>query len=223
MCELAELVLELRRAEFASGCARSKALSFFVKSLRLQIGTWTELASRNTLKDTYIFIMNTRIPLQPPKIGSLRSLNAPPRRFFGMRNDTEEDDDPSGLERSTRRASAGPNHRRHSFISRWRTSTDVESAIKSPPLERPPIPNALRGSESDSTPLPALSMIVLSIVSVCVHLHDMANQVPRLCLESFFPPTSPCRFSFSWSKVRDHMWHSCCLTNELGFRIWRDQ
>lgn len=79
-----------------------------------------------------------------------------------MRNDTEEDDDPSGLERSTRRASAGPNHRRHSFISRWRTSTDVESAIKSP-LERPPIPNALRGSESDSTPLPALSMIVLSI------------------------------------------------------------
>ncbi|KAG2748875.1 hypothetical protein P692DRAFT_20857109 [Suillus brevipes Sb2] len=107
--------------------------------------------------------MNTRIPLQPPKVGSLRSLNAPPRRFFGMRNDTEEDDDPSGLERSTRRASAGPNHRRQSFISRWRTSTDVESAIKSPTPERPPIPNALRGSESDSTPLPALSMIVLSI------------------------------------------------------------
>lgn len=80
-----------------------------------------------------------------------------------MRNDTEEDDDPSGLERSTRRASAGPNHRRQSFISRWRTSTDVESAIKSPTPERPPIPNALRGSESDSTPLPALSMIVLSI------------------------------------------------------------
>jgi hypothetical protein len=120
-------------------------------------------------------------------------------------------------------ASAGPNHRRQSFISRWRTSTDVESAIKSPTPERPPIPNALRGSESDPTPLPALSMIVLSIVSLCTHLRDMTDQVPRLCLESFFPPTSPCRFSFSWSKVRNHMWHSCCLTNELGFRIWRDQ
>ncbi|KAG0706960.1 major facilitator superfamily domain-containing protein [Suillus ampliporus] len=37
------------------------------------------------------------------------------------------------------------------------------SAIKSPAFERPPIPNALRGSEADSTPLPVLSMIVLSI------------------------------------------------------------
>ncbi|KAG1776793.1 hypothetical protein EV702DRAFT_1106564 [Suillus placidus] len=107
--------------------------------------------------------MTTRIPLKPPNAGSSRSLHAPPRRFFGMRNSTEEDDDPSGLERSTRRASGGQNNRRQSFVSRWRTSTDVESAIKSPMLERPPIPNALRGSESDSTPLPALSMIVLSI------------------------------------------------------------
>ncbi|KAG1869907.1 hypothetical protein F4604DRAFT_1772380 [Suillus subluteus] len=107
--------------------------------------------------------MTTRIPLQPPNVGTRRSLNAPPRRFFGMRNDTEEHDDPSGLERSTRRASGGQDHRRQSFLSRWRTSTDVESAIKSPILERPPIPNALRSSESDSTPLPALSMIVLSI------------------------------------------------------------
>ncbi|KAG2139370.1 hypothetical protein BD769DRAFT_1663242 [Suillus cothurnatus] len=107
--------------------------------------------------------MTTRIPLQPPTSGGLRSLNAPPRRFFGMRNDTEENDDPSGVEHSTRRASGGQNHRRQSFVSRWRTSTDVESAIKSPILERPPIPDALRRSESDSTPLPALSMIVLSI------------------------------------------------------------
>ncbi|KAG2143017.1 hypothetical protein DEU56DRAFT_792996 [Suillus clintonianus] len=106
--------------------------------------------------------MTTRIPLQPPNVGSLRS-NAPPRRFFGMRNDTEEDDEPSGLERSTRRASGGQNHRRPSFVSRWRTSADMESAIKSPALERPPIPNALRSSESDSTPLPVLPMIVLSI------------------------------------------------------------
>lgn len=80
-----------------------------------------------------------------------------------MRDETEEDDDPSRLERSTRQASGGQNHRRQSFVSRWRTSTDVESNTKSPILERPPIPNALRGSESDSTPLPALSMIVLSI------------------------------------------------------------
>ncbi|KAG1747361.1 hypothetical protein EDB19DRAFT_1686930 [Suillus lakei] len=107
--------------------------------------------------------MTTRIPLQPPNVGSPRSYNAPPRRFFGMQNDAEGDDDPSGLERSTRRTSGGQNHRRQSFVSRWRTSSDIESAIKSPTLERPPIPNALRGSESASTPLPVLSMIVLSI------------------------------------------------------------
>ncbi|KAG1753532.1 major facilitator superfamily domain-containing protein [Suillus paluster] len=108
--------------------------------------------------------MNTRIPLQTPNVGSPRSSNAPQRRFFGMRNDTEEDDELSRLERSTRRASAGgQNHRRPSFVSRWRRSTDTESAIKSPMFERPPIPNALRGSESDSTPLPVLSMTVLSI------------------------------------------------------------
>jgi hypothetical protein len=167
--------------------------------------------------------MTTRIPLQPPTSGGLRSLNAPPRRFFGMRNDTEENDDPSGVEHSTRRASGGQNHRRQSFVSRWRTSTDVESAIKSPILERPPIPDALRRSESDSTPLPALSMIVLSIVSFCMHLRDMTDRVPRPCLENFFLPTLQCRFSFSWSKVRNHMRHRYCPTNELGFRVWRDQ
>ncbi|KAG2154186.1 uncharacterized protein EDB93DRAFT_1133165 [Suillus bovinus] len=107
--------------------------------------------------------MTTRISLQPPNVGSSRSLYAPPRRSFGMRNDTEQDNDPSAPERSTRRATGGHIQQRQSFVSRWRTSTDVESAIKSPILERPPIPNALRGSESDSTPLPALSMIVLSI------------------------------------------------------------
>lgn len=149
--------------------------------------------------------MTTRISFQPPNVGGSRSLNAPPRRFFGMRNDTEQDDDPSGPERSTRRASGGQIHRQQSFVSRWRTNTDVESAIKSPILERPPIPNALRSTESDSTPLPALSMIVLSIVSICMHLRDITDQAPRPCLESFSLQTSPCRFSFSWLKVRHNI------------------
>lgn len=56
---------------------------------------------------------------------------------------------------------------RPSFVDRWRrTAGDEESgAASSPKSERPPIPSALQPPpEACATPLPTLSMIVLSIV-----------------------------------------------------------
>jgi hypothetical protein len=44
---------------------------------------------------------------------------------------------------------------------------DEEEAVGAGAAERPPIPSALQpANEPDTTPLPALSMIVLSIVSL---------------------------------------------------------
>lgn len=117
----------------------------------------------------YKFTMGTHIPLRTPGTGTPRPnpTSIPTVRFFGMRNDSEDDDDEHfAFEPTTTRPSA---HRKQSFISRWRSSTGTESIIKSTSTERPQIPNALRRSQSDSTPLPALSMIVLSIVSFFRH------------------------------------------------------
>lgn len=58
---------------------------------------------------------------------------------------------------------------RPSFVSRWRNNTgDEESGpLPSPKPERPPIPSALQPPpEMYSTPLPMLSIVVLSIVSL---------------------------------------------------------
>ena len=57
---------------------------------------------------------------------------------------------------------------RPSFVNRWRSGAmDEENGeLASPKPERPPIPSALQPPpEVYSTPLPTLSMIVLSIVS----------------------------------------------------------
>ena len=52
---------------------------------------------------------------------------------------------------------------RPSFISRWRRTQNAEEGLGAP--EMPPIPSALEPKgESYRTPLPVLSMIVLSIV-----------------------------------------------------------
>ncbi|KIJ61807.1 hypothetical protein HYDPIDRAFT_95562 [Hydnomerulius pinastri MD-312] len=86
----------------------------------------------------------------------------PSRRSFGVPNALGIHD--TGTEsRQSRRISGTENQRnRPSFLSRLR-SHDEEIGVKSPTLERPPIPSALRPGEADSTPLPTLSMIVLSI------------------------------------------------------------
>ncbi|KAH7887062.1 hypothetical protein F5I97DRAFT_1872838 [Phlebopus sp. FC_14] len=92
----------------------------------------------------------------------------PPRRSFGVPNalgiqlgqgDTSESAPPRGRGQS-RWTSSAQNQHRTSFLSRL-MHHDEEAAVKSP--ERPPIPSALHARESDATPLPVLSMIVLSI------------------------------------------------------------
>ena len=50
------------------------------------------------------------------------------------------------------------------FIRRWsRAGTDEESGVMQT-VDKPAIPSALQPSEAYSTPLPTLSMVVLSIV-----------------------------------------------------------
>jgi|SRR3984957_10623757 len=98
----------------------------------------------------------------------------PPRRSFGLAvNESALDDDeaPSIVERPLARRvlgrlSSDQSQHRPSFTARWRNNQDAESGrTLSHVGERPPIPSALQPSgETYSTPLPALSMIVLSIV-----------------------------------------------------------
>lgn len=64
------------------------------------------------------------------------------------------------------RISFGHNQHRPSFTARWMSNVDEEGGFSATPTsERPPIPSALQPSgEAYTTPLPVLSMIVLSIV-----------------------------------------------------------
>ena len=96
---------------------------------------------------------------------------------------------------------------RPSFAARWRSilTPDVETGPNEMQvIERPPIPSALQMPEVPTTPLPGLSMIVLSIVSASVILSyrkiylkaGMFNK--RLCSESFYVPMFRLHFSCSW-------------------------
>jgi hypothetical protein len=85
-------------------------------------------------------------------------------------------------------------HHRPSVGQRWRAIADEEGGLDGSVLDKPPIPSAL-GAAGDVTPLPILSMIVLSIVSwavsfVAAGLAHM-TMVHRRCWASFCPPTFP--------------------------------
>ncbi|KAI0631169.1 major facilitator MFS-1 [Trametes polyzona] len=96
----------------------------------------------------------------------------PPRRVFGPGDsalDVDEDpfDSPREEGRNARRPSGRVSFSRlvhkPSILSRWSRAGDEESGITQTP-ERPPIPSALQPpGEVSATPLPVLSMIVLSI------------------------------------------------------------
>ncbi|GJE94855.1 major facilitator superfamily MFS-1 [Phanerochaete sordida] len=65
---------------------------------------------------------------------------------------------------SARMSFASAIARRPSFVARWRAGTGDEEGGATPKGERPPIPSALQPPpEACATPLPALSMVVLSI------------------------------------------------------------
>jgi hypothetical protein len=98
----------------------------------------------------------------------------PLRRTFGAGDSALDDTDAPSAERPQNAArrilggfSFGQNQHRPSFAARWRGGAHDEEAAAdtTPNAERPPIPSALQtAGEAYTTPLPVLSMIVLSIV-----------------------------------------------------------
>lgn len=99
-------------------------------------------------------------------------MSSTPRRVFGVDESALDVNDTPGSaagreqHRVQGRVSFNQSQRKPSFISRWRRNQDEEDGLgPTSPAERPPIPSALEPKgESYSTPLPTLSMIVLSIV-----------------------------------------------------------
>ncbi|KAJ7906286.1 hypothetical protein B0H13DRAFT_2020962 [Mycena leptocephala] len=91
----------------------------------------------------------------------------PPRRSFGP-DESALDDSPETPEQNGVRSFIGRlsfSQHRPSFVSRWRNGgEDGDAAPTTPRTERPPIPTMMQPSgETYATPLPILSMIVLSI------------------------------------------------------------
>ncbi|KAJ7029261.1 hypothetical protein C8F04DRAFT_1265134 [Mycena alexandri] len=94
----------------------------------------------------------------------------PPRRSFGT-DESALDDSPETPEQNRVRGVIGRlsfgnfSQHRPSFASRWRNGGDDGNATPGTPgAERPPIPTMMQSSaETYATPLPVLSMIVLSI------------------------------------------------------------
>ena len=101
------------------------------------------------------------------------------KRIFGSADESAVDDEVSSVAPSTSRRPSGiagigsfARAHRPSFLERWRDreldETD-ESVVLDSPSVKPPIPSALQPPpEVYTTPLPALSMTVLSIVSYSV-------------------------------------------------------
>lgn len=101
--------------------------------------------------------------------------NTLPRRVFGNVNESAVDDETSSAPPGASRRPSGLGSfarvHRPSFVARWRNregGEGDESAVLDSPSVKPPIPSALQPPpELYATPLPTLSMIVLSIVSMC--------------------------------------------------------
>lgn len=128
-----------------------------------------------------------------------------PRRSFGVQDsalDDEETAQPGVVRRVFSRLSFGGSQHRPSFTSLWRSGDD-NSGTPHTGLERPPIPTMIQPSgEVYTTPLPTLSMIVLSIVRIPdVYYAVWNNTAYRLCLANFSQRMSQRRFCYSWSKV----------------------
>ena len=111
---------------------------------------------------------------RPPSPSTMASPSGPsptPRRVFGRSG--ELDSSPESTRRQSNTGTLRPG--RISFtlprpsIGRWRGTDDAAEAgddtVTSPTGDKPPIPSALQSAaEVNATPLPTLSMLVLSIV-----------------------------------------------------------
>lgn len=93
-----------------------------------------------------------------------------PRRTFGVNESALDANSTPGSPPSDERHVLGRTsfsqaHHRPSFISRWGRGQDEEVGVNPAVSDRPAIPSALEPKgETYSTPLPVLSMVVLSIV-----------------------------------------------------------
>lgn len=120
-----------------------------------------------------------------------RQISLPPRRIFGTGEVAASGDEQplagGGAQQTVRRPSGRVSFstvKRPSFASRS-TVQDEEAGLVIPPTpERPPIPNALQPGEAYSTPLPILSMFVLSIVCIASYEPQIIrlNVTCRRCL-----------------------------------------
>jgi hypothetical protein len=109
-----------------------------------------------------------------PRADSQKSsrMTSTSRRSFGINESALDPNNntPSSLPGSEQRRILGrisfnQGHHKPSFTSRWRRSQDEEDGVGPAAPGRPPIPSALEPKgDLYSTPLPVLSMIVLSIV-----------------------------------------------------------
>lgn len=104
-----------------------------------------------------------------------------PRRTFGVQepaadgHDETVDQEPTLLRRILSRIPFGNRNHLPSFISRWREPTGLEETPGdlTGASERPPIPTMIQTpGEIYATPLPILSMIVLSIVRA-ISIHNL--------------------------------------------------
>lgn len=143
--------------------------------------------------------------MSAPRPGTL------PRRTFGVNesalDDSEGLPDQGAMRTILGRFSFGAQHR-PSFVARWRRTAEGDDASlnSTPGGERPPIPTMMQPSgEAYTTPLPVLSMIVLSIVSDATcrsDIRDQRTRLDRLCLASSCRQMFRHRFYYSWSRVR---------------------
>ncbi|KAF8889625.1 hypothetical protein BD779DRAFT_322787 [Infundibulicybe gibba] len=92
-----------------------------------------------------------------------------PRRTFGIDESALDDTEtphpePSVIRKVLGRVSFGSSQHRSSFVARWRSGADGSGVADVSTPERPAIPTMMQASgEADTTPLPILSMVVLSI------------------------------------------------------------
>lgn len=142
---------------------------------------------------------SSRTSRRVPQGGQLH-MSSPSRRSFGVPNALGIQHDGDIVDVHERRLSGRASWTRPNILSRLITE-DEELGVKSPTSERPPIPSALHAREPDSTPLPVISMIVLSIVSAPLVRFYHGSHRRRPCLGSSCPPTYRCRSCSSWSKV----------------------
>ena len=144
-------------------------------------------------------VSGSRTSIQVPLAGQRQlHMSSPSRRSFGVPNvlGIQQDGEPADIHPSRHASWVRPN------ILSMLTSQDEELGVKSPTSERPPIPSALHVREPDSTPLPVLSMIVLSIVSAPIaRLFPLFSASSRPCLGSSCLQTCQCHSCSSWSKV----------------------